>query len=566
MSADQSDAQVGARARTLDEQDFVRRLWAKDASLWSTDEVVREKIRNRLGWLDVVESMVDELRSGPGIGAEAQVDDVEHLVLLGMGGSSLCPEVCAEVFGIEHFFVLDSTVPGAVEAVANRIDPARTLFIVSSKSGTTTETRAFADYFFGLTAPVLAEPGERFVAITDPGTPLGQLAHERDFGRLWVNPPDIGGRYSALSYFGLVPMALMGLDVGAILESAGRMARACGPDVPAADNPGVLLGIALAQAHQEGRDKITFMISPRLAAFGDWVEQLIAESSGKEGIGLVPVRGEPLGEAGAYGDDRLFVSMRLTEEDDAAMETRLQELGAAGHPVLRINLADASDVGGEFFRWEIAVAAACSLMGVNPFDEPNVSESKERTGDLLATFELEGALPEPEPVLEHGALSLFADLQGDAELAQRVGEGSTPEAWLRAHLERAQPSDYLAVLAFLAPDDGIERSLADLRRQVRDSLRVATTFGWGPRFLHSTGQLHKGGSERGLFLQLTADDVSDIDCPARKYSFGVLARAQALGDLQALQARGRRVLRVHLGGDPKQAVEELVSAVTTALS
>ncbi len=562
---EESEEQMATIADELDKRQFVQRLWAKDAGLWTDDEEVQRSVRNRLGWLDIVEGMIGECAPVARFGASVQKSDIEHVVLLGMGGSSLCPEVCATVFGVENFFVLDSTVPAAVQAIEEQIDPARTMFVVSSKSGTTTETRAFADYFYSLVAPVLANPGDRFVAVTDPGTPLAQLAHERGFRRLWLNPPDIGGRYSALSYFGLVPMALMGLDIHAVVDTAYRMVQSCAPGVPVADNAGVSLGIAMYEAFRTGRDKITFVMSPRLLAFGDWVEQLIAESTGKEGVGLVPVHGEPLGQVDDYGDDRFFVSMRFADEEDAATRALLQDLAGAGHPLVRLVLQNPADLGQEFFRWELAVAVAGSLMGINPFDEPNVKEAKDRTGELLFAYESTGALPEPEPVYTEGGLSLFADLGADIELAKGAGGNADLVGWLRAHLGRAKAPDYVGIQAFVGPDDEIKDDLTHMRRSLRDRLGVATTFGWGPRFLHSTGQLHKGGPDRGVFLQITADDAHDVDCPGRGYTFGVLARAQALGDLQALQDRGQRVLGIHATGGLRQAIKTLVAAVDEAL-
>ncbi|MFQ5743740.1 MAG: bifunctional transaldolase/phosoglucose isomerase [Acidobacteriota bacterium] len=563
--AKNASSEVAATAEALDDQKFVRRLWAKDALLWSKDEKVQETIRDRLGWLDVVEAMLEECQPACRFGAMLQKTDVEQVVLLGMGGSSLCPEVCRRVFGVRGFTVLDSTVPAAVRAVAESLDPARTLVLVSSKSGTTTETRALADYFFARATPMLARPGERFVAVTDPGTPLEQLAHERGFRRLWLNPPDIGGRYSALSYFGLVPMAVMGLDVERLLDGAYRMVQSCAPEVPAADNPGVSLGLALYQSYKEGRDKVTFVTSARLAAFGEWVEQLIAESTGKQARGLVPVHGEPLGEADAYGDDRQFVYLRFADDEDPMAAGRLEELAAAGHPLVQLTLADPYDLGEEFFRWEVAVAVAGALMGINPFDEPNVQESKDRTAELLEVTRRSGALPELEPALLQDGVALYADLDRDIQLAERLDSGADLAGWLRAHLGRASVPAYLAIQAFLAPDDRTEETLRQARWQIRDARGIATTFGWGPRFLHSTGQLHKGGSDYGLFLQLTADDARDLDCPGRSYSFGTLARAQAMGDLQALQDRDRKVLRVHLGADVQGGLHVLMNALGEAL-
>ncbi len=559
-----SDRMV-ATGDKLDKTQFLQRLWDKDAGLWTSDEDVQRTVRDRLGWLGIAEEMLGECASLSSFGASVQGSDIEHVVLLGMGGSSLCPEVCASVFGIDNFFVLDSTIPAAVHAIAAQIDPARTLFVVSSKSGTTIETQAFADYFYSLVAPVLPNPGERFVAVTDPGSYLARVAGERAFQTLWLNPPDIGGRYSALSYFGLVPMALMGIDVYAVVDSAYRMVQSCAAGVPVVENPGALLGIALYEAFKSGRDKISFAMSPRLLAFGDWVEQLIAESTGKQGLGLVPVHGEPRGRVSGYGDDRFFVSMRFADEEDADTQALLADLASAGHPVTCVVLQDPADLGAEFFRWEFAVSVAGALMGINPFDEPNVKEAKDRTGELLAAYEIEGTLPEPEPVYLDDDLSLFADLDADPGLAGGTGGDLDLVGWLRTHLGRSKAPDYIGIQAFVGPDEGIKDDLTRMRCFLRDRLGVATTFGWGPRFLHSTGQLHKGGPDSGVFLQITADDADDLDCPGRGYTFGVLARAQALGDLQALQDRRQRVLRVHAVGGLRTAVRRLVAAVDEAL-
>ena len=561
---EEASAKVRATAEALDDQKFVRRLWAKDPLLWSGDESAHEEIRNRLGWLDVVEAMIEECQPACRFGAALRETDVEQVILLGMGGSSLCAEVCQRVFGIDNFVVLDSTVPSAVHAVASRIDPARTLMLVSSKSGTTTETRALADHFYAQATPMLARPGERFVAITDPGTPLAQLAHERGYSRLWLNPPDIGGRYSALSYFGLVPMAVMGIDVEQILDRAYRMVQSCAPEVPAADNPGVALGLALHESYRGGRDKITFVTAERLAAFGSWLEQLLAESTGKGGEGLVPIHAEPLGAIDAYGEDRLFVHLRFSDEEGDDAERLTDDLVQAGHPLIRLTLSDPYDLGEEFFRWEMAVAVAGALMGINPFDQPNVQESKDRTRALLEAYENTGQLDEQAAVFSADGLALYTDLERDAELATAIGGNGDLVEWLRAYLGRAAVPDYLVLQAFLAPEKGLELQARRIRGRVRDALGIATTFGWGPRFLHSTGQLHKGGSGRGLFLQLTAGDPLEIEIPGASFGFGVLARAQALGDLEALQGRGRRVLRVHLD-EARAGLERLVDAVDEAL-
>lgn len=562
-----AEASRGAGAELTadpDEASFGTRLWTKDTALWSDDETVQESVRNRLGWLDVVEAQLEEHRPVCWFGEELAESDIEQVLLLGMGGSSLSAEVCRRVFEVEAFTVLDSTLPAAVQAVAERIDPARTLMLVSSKSGTTTETRALFDRFYAQVTPMLARPGERFVAITDPGTPLEQIAHERRFRRVWLNPPDIGGRYSALSLFGLVPMAVMGVDVDRVLSEAFAMVQACRPEMPAAHNPGLALGAAFHDAWRAGRDKLTLVGSPRLRAFGCWAEQLVAESTGKDGLGLVPVDDEPLGAAERYADDRLFVYLSVDGEEDADQRRRLD--GVAGrHPVIELVLDGPHELGAEFFRWEVAVATAGALMGINPFDEPNVKESKERTGELLRRYQERGSFDVDEPVYDEAGIHLHADLDRDEDLSRRTGGNVNLVGWLRAHLGRAEPPDYVAIQAFLAPDERIYGRLQRVRQAIRDATGMATTFGWGPRFLHSTGQLHKGGPDRGLFLQIFGTGQQDLEIPAREFSFGTLARAQALGDLAALRARGRRVIGVQLTGELRLGVERLASALEEAV-
>ncbi|HEX9697971.1 MAG TPA: transaldolase family protein [Acidobacteriota bacterium] len=542
-----SDGPVGGLSGGLSDGDPgpIRRLWDKDASLWGGEQATQELIRNRLGWLDIVDSMRVECEPALRFARRVRDSDVEDVVLLGMGGSSVFADACRRIFGAAYFKVLDSTLPAEIRRVAGRIDLARTLFVVASKSGTTIETRALADHFYAQTTPMLESPGERFVAITDPGTPLEQVAHERGFQHLWLAPPDVGGRFSALSHFGVLPMALMGIDAGAVLESAWSMAVACSPEVELAANPGARLGHALHGAWAGGRDKLTFLCGEPVAPFAAWAEQLVAESTGKDGVGLVPVVDEPAAPASDYGDDRLFVGLRLAGDAGDAHEALLEALEADGHPVLRFVLRDRHEIGAELFRWQVAIGVAGALMGINPYDEPDVQDSKERTAALLA------AQQEGEPVADRAPLdagagwAVFADLERDAELASRQ-RGDGLGSWLAAHLGRAELPDYIGLQAFIAGDGRSRASLASLRRLLVSRLGVATTLGWGPGFLHSTGQLHKGGPAHGLFVQITADDAEDLDCSGHGYSFATLARAQALGDLKALQERGRRVLRIHL--------------------
>jgi transaldolase/glucose-6-phosphate isomerase len=423
--------------------------------------------------------------------------------------------------------------------------------------------RALLDYFFALATPVLENPGERFAAITDPGTPLEQAAHERGFQRLWSAPADVGGRFSALTVFGTLPMAIMGIDTAEVLASARRMAANCATEVPVAANPAARLAGAMHQALAAGRDKLTLVASPALASFGAWAEQLVAESTGKHGKGVIPIVAEPAGPVAEYGDDRLFVSMRLQEEKDPEGRAHVDALEAAGHPVVRIVLADRHDIGGEFFRWEAAVALLGALMEINPFDQPDVQASKDRTAAILAGDERAAGGADRSPAAAGNGWTIFADLERDADLASRL-RGPDMAGWLGAHLGRASVPEYVGIQAFVAPQRATHRALQRLRVLLRQRRGVATTLGWGPRFLHSTGQLHKGGPDSALFLQITADDKEDIEVPGAGYSFGQLARAQSLGDLAALQERGRRVVRIHVS-DAVAGCQALFEAATQAL-
>ncbi len=550
---------------TAEAQDAVARLWARDPTLWSGDAKVQELIANRLGWLDAaVETQFAGGEPQRRFAGQLQEAGVENVLLLGMGGSSLSAEVCCRVFESERVRVLDSTVPARIRTVAGSVDPARTSILVASKSGTTTEVRALLNYFYALATPMLENPGERFAAITDPGTPLEQGAHELGFQRLWLAPADVGGRFSALTVFGTLPMAIMGVETPEILASARRMVASCSPEVPVAGNPAARLASAMHGAMVTGRDKLTFLPSPSLAAFGAWAEQLVAESTGKAGTGVIPIVAEPPGSVEEYADDRFFVSMRLQGEDDPEASARLDALEAAGHPVARIVLEDRHDIGGEFFRWEAAVALLGALMGINPFDQPDVQASKDRTAAILAGAGDGSSLAERSPAGVGNGWAVYADLERDEELAARLN-GAEMADWLSAHLGRAEPPDYVGIQAFVAPERTTHRALQRLRVLLRRQFRVATSLGWGPRFLHSTGQLHKGGPDSALFLQITADDAEDIEVPGAGHSFGELARAQSMGDFAALQERGRRVVRVHLS-DPGPGAEAMLAAAKQALS
>ena len=516
------DGAVSTRLEQLDRTAVVRRIAEKDAGLWKSNGSTQTEIRERLGWLQVADRMEERVPELEALRKELVGEGFTDLVLMGMGGSSLAPEVFRQTFGAPRaaldVHVLDTTDPAAISALEKAIDLRKTVFIVASKSGTTLETLSHYRHFW----QQAGQKGGQFIAITDPGTALADEASRRGFRRTFLNPPDIGGRYSALSYFGLVPAALGGVDVSGVLDRAATMVQACSPSVPAGENPGAWLGAVFAEAAKVGRDKITIVAPPAIQSFGVWAEQLIAESTGKEGKGLVPVADEALGTPQVYGDDRLFVRLALPGDDEPSA---LAALGKAGHPVVTLKLSDPLAIGAEFFRWEYAIAVAGAILGLNVFDQPNVQEAKDLTRKVLS----EGNPPTVGEGIRWAGQS-----------------GATLEAAIQSLLGQARAGDYVAVLAFIAPSPEHDRALNSIRLAIRDSHRVATTVGYGPRYLHSTGQLHKGGPNTGVFLQLVGDDPHDVPIPGEKFSFGVLKQAQALGDFQALRNHGRRVLRVQM--------------------
>jgi transaldolase/glucose-6-phosphate isomerase len=539
----------------------VRRLWARDASLFSgADEA------QWLGWLDAVASWSDGMESLEAVAAAARSGGFRHAVVLGMGGSSLCPDLLGRTFGAQQgspeLLVLDSTNAAQIRSLEARIDPARTLFIVASKSGGTIEPNAFKAYFYDQVEAALGKgkAGANFVAITDPGSSLEAVATAEDFLQIAYGDPSIGGRFSALSSFGMLPAAVMGLDVASFVQRAGAMVHSCASCVPPAQNPGALLGLTLGTLAQQGRNKLTLVASPELASLGGWIEQLVAESTGKGGIGIVPVDGEELAGPEAYGADRLFVQIALEGSADAGQDSALKALEAAGHPVVRIALGDTMDLGQEFFRWEIATAVAGAVLGINPFDQPDVEAAKGAARSLMQRFEEKGELPGATPIASEGGLELYADEQN----AAAVGGGELT-AMLQAHLARLGDGDYFALNAYVEMSPANDAELQALRHAVRDAKGVATTLGYGPRFLHSTGQLHKGGPNSGVFLQITGDS-EDLAIPGQPFSFGVLEAAQAQGDLEVLFERGRRALRVHLGSDVAGGLAKLRALVEGALS
>jgi transaldolase/glucose-6-phosphate isomerase len=560
------EGRVQAKLRELRQTGFVRKLWAKDPSLWHRDPVHQKIIRNALGWLHVTEQQVHHLPRIKGVAESIRAAGFKHALLLGMGGSSLCPEVFRMTFGVVPGFpelhVLDSTVPAQVRSFEKRVDLAKTLCIVASKSGTTTEPLVFYRYFFDRMRQVKGDKaGENFIAITDPGSMLESLAQKSKFRDILPGVPDIGGRYSALSNFGIVPAAIMGVNVEHLLYRAERMRHSCDSCVPPEDNPGVLLGVAMGELARQGRDKITFITSPAIGALGAWMEQLIAESTGKEGKGIVPIDDEPLGAPEVYGADRFFAYIRYSGGADAAQDAKVAALEKAGHPVVRIELTDLINLGEEFFLWEVATAVAGSLLGINAFDQPNVQESKDYTKNFLDEYKKNGRLPEEEPVLTADGVKIY----GDAASREALKGASTLDAALKSHLARVKAGDYVALNAYVERTDASHQALQGMRLRVRDKKTVATTLGYGPRFLHSTGQLHKGGPNSGVFIQITSDDAQDLPIPGESYTFGVLKAAQALGDFVCLGKRNRRAIRVHLGADVNAGLKKLRAAVEKVL-
>ena len=543
----------------------IKRLWERDASLWTGDDESQW-----LGWLDIVEEQSAQHEQLLKFAKEVQTRGFEHILLLGMGGSSLCPEVLRMTFGHLPQFpvlhVLDSTDPAQVKAFEHQIDIGKTLFIVSSKSGSTLEPNIFKQYFFERTKQTVGahEAGRHFVAITDPKSKMQQVAESDKFLHVFFGRPSIGGRYSALSNFGMIPAAAIGLDTKKFLSRAAEMVRACGPSAAVEENPGAALGIILGAAANSGRDKVTIITSPGISDLGAWLEQLLAESTGKIGKGIIPVDRERLGSPDVYGNDRLFVYLRVENDADADQGAKVDALEKKGHPVVRITMPGIYDLGAEFFRWEIATAVAGAIIGINAFNQPDVEASKVATRSLTSEYEKTGSLPSEKPFFEDAGIKLFSDEKNATELARTASDKSIA-AYVKAHLSRIKAGDYFAVLGYIQMNAEHEQALQGIRHAVRDRKLVATCLGFGPRFLHSTGQAYKGGPNSGVFLQITCDDAVQLPVPGQKYTFGVVKAAQARGDFQVLAERGRRALRVHLGSDLKAGLATLRSAVQTAL-
>lgn len=531
------------RLKLLSQEHYVNRLWSKDASLWKDDPKVQDQIRNSLGWLRVAEKMEEKLPEVLDFAKEVKGDGFRQIVHLGMGGSSLAPRMINHILGASNkglpFNVLDTTAPDKILELEEFLPFSKTLFIVASKSGTTAETRALADHFYERVSSMVGkQAGKNFVAITDPGSYLVNVAQKKGYRRVFLNYADIGGRYSALSYFGLVPAALMGVDVAGLLGRAMQMSHACASSVSIKNNPGALLGALMGEMYKQGRDKVTFLVPDALRELGMWLEQLLAESTGKEGRGLLPIINEPHFDPADYTDDRLFVYFRLKDEDDDYLDERVEAVLKYGHPVVTIALDDRMDIGQEFFRWEFATAIAGAIVGINAFDQPNVQESKDNTNRILERIRQGDGLPEEEPKLTDGTLKVYAKSSA-ANLTDALTE----------FLAQANLYDYIALMAYLNESPKTNRALQELRSYIHQYTGLATTTGYGPRFLHSTGQYHKGGPNTGLFIQLTADQKHNLRVPNQPYTFDTFLNAQALGDLQALRNHGRRVIRIHLGDD-----------------
>ena len=556
---------AAALEKSLDEwrrDDKVHRLWARDATLWTGKDEGRW-----LDWLGVTEDRIAHLGELGRIIEASRNAGYQHVLLLGMGGSSLCPQVLQQTFGrvtgYPQLHVLDSTDPAQVRSREQEVNPGTTAYIVTSKSGNTLEPNILKQYFFSRVEAALgkAEAGKHFIAITDPGSRLQLVAEQDGFRHIFPGVPGIGGRYSALSNFGIVPAAVMGLDVPLLLERAESMVHACKPSVPVDENPGVVLGAILGVAHAQGRDKLTFITSPAIHGLGAWLEQLVAESTGKNGTGLITVDGEALGDPSVYGKDRLFCYLRLESEPDAKQDAAVDTLERAGHAVVRIAVPDLYDIAAEFFRWEMATAVAGSIMQVNAFDQPDVEASKIATRKLTSEYERTGELPRESPVYEGNGIQLFTDEDNASILRMAMGNHPSLADWIGTHLRRLRPGDYFAVLAYLEMNAAHEQILQSMRHAVRDGRHIATCLGFGPRFLHSTGQAYKGGPNSGVFLQITCQDALDLPVPGQKYSFGVVKAAQARGDFAVLIERKRRALRVHVRGDLSQGLQELGEAV-----
>jgi glucose-6-phosphate isomerase len=545
----------------MQKENVVSRIWKKEAALWKSDAEHQKIISNALGWLNVAEEMQKRLPELQELAESTR--HFSYVVLLGMGGSSLCAEVMRRTFGKigghPELLVLDSTVPAAVRAIEEHVDLAKTLFIVASKSGSTTEPAMFHRYFYDRVKSVSGErAGEQFIAITDPGTILEKQAAADHFRKTFTNMADIGGRYSVLSYFGLVPAAIMGVDLAKFLDRAVHAMHTSTDKVPPAENPAAMLGAMIGTLARDGRDKLTLVTSRSIDSLGLWIEQLVAESTGKEGKGVLPVAGEPMVDAKRYGQDRQFVLVRLDGDDHHHLDAHLRALEEEGHPTAEIVLRDRYDLAEAFFIWEVATAVAGWVLGIDPFDQPNVQESKDNTKALLEAYKSSGTLPTKEAVLTDDGIRLFSD--------SSLNGATTLDDALTAFLSGVKKGDYVALTEYIPASDAADGVIRSMRQAIVEAFGVATTSGYGPRFLHSTGQLHKGGSDEGVFIQVTSDDAEDLKIPGETFTFGVLKAAQATGDLQSLTSRKRRAINVHLGLDVLSGLKRLGTAIEQATS
>ncbi len=538
--------------------DKIGLLWNKDATLWTdTDEA------KWLGWLEVVETESNDLQKYRDFAEDIKGEGFTHILLMGMGGSSLCPEVLAITFGKEHFHILDSTVPAQIKAVESKIDLAKTLFIVASKSGSTLEPNTFKQYFFEKVSELVGREhaGKQFVAITDPNSKMQTVATRDNFRKIFFGDPSIGGRFSALSAFGLTAAAAMNLDLEDFLQRAMEMVHACKSHVPA-ENPGAILGTILGVCQTNGRDKLTIFTSKEIYDVGAWLEQLIAESTGKSDISIIPVDREPPQQIENYGDDRVFAYLKLNgTQDDSSLDEKVSALEAAGHAVVRIVLQDRMNLGQEFFRWEFATAVAGSIMQINTFNQPDVEAAKIEARKITDEYEQTGKLPDETPFYEENGIKLFTDEKNLEQLKEFVGGEKSLKKYLAAHLAHLQETDYFALLAYVEMNRETETVLQEIRAHVLETKMVATCLGFGPRFLHSTGQAYKGGANQGVFLQITSDDAIDLPVPEQKFTFGVVKAAQARGDFQVLLDRERRALRVHLGANVTEELRKLAEII-----
>lgn len=555
---DNIESTVNASVAEWFSEDKIARIWQKDASVWTSGDE-----SNWLGWLDIVSRELEETTKYKELFADIDQAGFDHILLMGMGGSSLCPEVLAMTFGIKNFHILDSTVPAQVKAVEEKLDIAKTLFIVASKSGSTLEPNCFKQYFFDRLSSVVGKEnaGKQFIAITDPGSKMEQVARADGFRHIIFGEPTVGGRFSALSPFGITAASAMGLDIETFLRNAVSMAE-ISKNADPQKNPPALLGLILGVCHKYGRDKLTLFTSPGIHDLGAWLEQLVAESTGKEGVAIIPVDREPLQQSVSYGNDRIFVYLKLSDDKEHGVD--LASLRAAGHPVIKIEIEDIYQLGSEFFRWEFATAVAGSVMQINPFDQPDVESAKIEARKITDEYEKTGSIPPEIPFYESDGVGLFASDAYAAELQDMTDEATLAEL-LSAHFSNAGEGDYFAVLAYVEMNPETESILQEIRLFALEKRLTATCLGFGPRFLHSTGQAYKGGANNGVFLQITSDDENDLPVPDQTYTFGVVKAAQARGDFQVLLDRNRRALRIHIGKDVLQGIRKIADLIKATL-